>query len=138
GIKSSKSGEKVPNMACIGILKKNKDVGINRFSKLSSLDPQQFVRLAKLSQKFNESVLDATTNFKKLITDKREIEGLQATSLGLDAQPASSKGHENVTAEIGPLMITLDAPSFMSAMQHAKNRALDEEIYRAYTSRAAV
>ena len=34
-------------------------------------------------------------------------------------------------------MITLDAPSFMSVMQHAKNRALREEIYRAYISRAS-
>lgn len=34
-------------------------------------------------------------------------------------------------------MITLDAPSFMSVMQHAKNRALREEIYRAYITRAS-
>ncbi|GKB14269.1 probable cytosolic oligopeptidase A, partial [Tanacetum coccineum] len=93
--------------------------------------------LTKLSRKFDENVLDATKKFEKLITDKKEIEGLPATSLGLAAQTASSKGHENATAENGPWMITLDAPSFMSVMQHAKNRALREEIYRAYISRAS-
>ena len=34
-------------------------------------------------------------------------------------------------------MITLDAPSFMAVMQHAKNRALREEVYRAYLTRAS-
>ncbi|KAJ9540710.1 hypothetical protein OSB04_027216 [Centaurea solstitialis] len=93
--------------------------------------------LTKLSRKFEENVLDATKKFEKLITDKKEIEGLPATSLGLAAQTASTKGHENATAENGPWMITLDAPSFMSVMQHAKNRALREEIYRAYVTRAS-
>ena len=34
-------------------------------------------------------------------------------------------------------MITLDAPSFMSVMQHARSRALREEVYRAYLTRAS-
>ena len=34
-------------------------------------------------------------------------------------------------------MITLDAPSFMSVMQHARNRALREEVYHAYITRAS-
>lgn len=93
--------------------------------------------LEKLSHKFSENVLDATKKFEKLITDKKEIEGLPATALGLAAQTALSKGHENATAENGPWIITLDAPSFISVMQHAKNRVLREEVYRAYVSRAS-
>ncbi|XP_031281571.1 probable cytosolic oligopeptidase A [Pistacia vera] len=93
--------------------------------------------LEKLSEKFSENVLDATKKFEKLITNKKEIEGLPATALGLAAQTAVSKGHENATAENGPWVITLDAPSFMSVMQHARNRALREEIYRAYITRAS-
>ncbi|OAY75194.1 Organellar oligopeptidase A, chloroplastic/mitochondrial [Ananas comosus] len=46
-------------------------------------------------------------------------------------------GHENATAENGPWIITLDAPSFISVMQHARNRSLREEIYRAYVTRAS-
>lgn len=37
----------------------------------------------------------------------------------------------------GPWMITLDASNFMSVMQHAKNRALLEEIYRPYVTHAS-
>ncbi|XP_039157312.1 organellar oligopeptidase A, chloroplastic/mitochondrial-like [Eucalyptus grandis] len=93
--------------------------------------------LKKLSKKFDENVLDATKKFEKKITDKKDIEGLPATALGLAAQTAVSKGHENATLEDGPWVITLDAPSFMSVMRHARNRALREEIYRAYVSRAS-
>uniref|UniRef100_A0A7C9B065 oligopeptidase A n=1 Tax=Opuntia streptacantha TaxID=393608 RepID=A0A7C9B065_OPUST len=93
--------------------------------------------LQRLSQKFEENVLDATKKFEKLVTDKNEIEGLPATALGLAAQTAASKGHENATAENGPWIITLDAPSFMSVMQHARNRSLREEVYRAYVTRAS-
>ncbi|RDY02506.1 Organellar oligopeptidase A, chloroplastic/mitochondrial, partial [Mucuna pruriens] len=93
--------------------------------------------LEKLSQKFGENVLDATKKFEKLITDKKEIEGLPATALGLAAQSAVSKGHENATAENGPWIITLDAPSYIAVMQHARNRSLREEIYRAFITRAS-
>ncbi|KAL8472742.1 hypothetical protein ACS0TY_029826 [Phlomoides rotata] len=93
--------------------------------------------LAKLSEKFDENVLDSTKKFEKLITDKKDVEGLPATALGLAAQTAVSKGHENATSENGPWMFTLDAPSFMAVMQHAKNRTLREEVYRAYLSRAS-
>ncbi|KAK4803539.1 hypothetical protein SAY86_003356 [Trapa natans] len=93
--------------------------------------------LEKLSKKFDENVLDATKKYEKLITDKKEIEGLPATALGLAAQTAVSKGYENATPENGPWIITLDAPSFISVMQHARNRDLREEVYRAYVSRAS-
>ncbi|KAG6747568.1 hypothetical protein POTOM_047454 [Populus tomentosa] len=93
--------------------------------------------LERLSQKFGENVLDATKKFEKIITDKKDIEGLPATSLGLAAQTAVSKGHTDASAENGPWIITLDAPSFMSVMQHARNRGLREEIYRAYVTRAS-
>ncbi|KAL1812361.1 hypothetical protein ACET3Z_022426 [Daucus carota] len=85
--------------------------------------------LVKLSEKFEEHVLDATKKFEKLIIEKKEIEGLPATALGLGAQTAVSKGHKNATAEDGPWVITLDDPSYMSVIQHAKNRDLRKEVY---------
>ncbi|MBA0875875.1 hypothetical protein Goshw_027998 [Gossypium schwendimanii] len=39
-----------------------------------------------LSHKFSENVLDATKKFEKLITNKKEIDGLPTTALGLAAQ----------------------------------------------------
>ncbi|XVF59144.1 hypothetical protein PTKIN_Ptkin07bG0252100 [Pterospermum kingtungense] len=93
--------------------------------------------LERLSHKFSENVLDATKKFEKLVTDKKEIDGLPATALGLAAQTAVSKGHENATAENGPWVITLDAPSFISVIQHARSRALREEVYCAFITRAS-
>jgi oligopeptidase A len=93
--------------------------------------------LAKLSRKFSENVLDATKKFEKLVTDKKEIEGLPSSALGLAAKTAVSKGHENATAENGPWVITLDAPSYNAILKHAKNRALREELYRASITRAS-
>lgn len=93
--------------------------------------------LKKLSQKFDENVLDATKKFEKLLTDKKDVEGLPATALGLASQTAVSKGHESATAENGPWIITLDGPSFLSVMQHARNRSLREEVYRAHVTRAS-
>ncbi|KVI02756.1 Neurolysin/Thimet oligopeptidase, domain 2 [Cynara cardunculus var. scolymus] len=98
---------------------------------------EEIQELAKLSKKYGENIMDATKKYRKLITDKKEIEGLPATARGFAAQTASSEGHENATAENGPWMITLDAPSFVSVIQHAKNRALREEIYRVYVTRAS-
>ena len=41
------------------------------------------------------------------------------------------QGHKNATAEDGPWVITLDDPSYMSVIQHAKNRDLRKEVYLA-------
>ncbi|KAF2582715.1 hypothetical protein F2Q68_00003839 [Brassica cretica] len=97
---------------------------------------REITELEKLSHKFSENVLDDTKKFEKLITDKKEMDGLPPRALGLFPQAAVSKGHENAIAENGPWVITLDAPSYF-LVQHAKNRALREELYRAYLSRAS-
>ena len=44
-----------------------------------------------MHDKFGANVLDATKRFEKLIVDKKEIEGLPATVLGLAAQKAKIK-----------------------------------------------
>ncbi|CAI9268834.1 unnamed protein product [Lactuca saligna] len=54
------------------------------------------------------------------------------------AYQLSLQGHENATAKNGPWVFTLDAPSFMSIIQHAKNRALRKEVYDVYITRSSV
>uniref|UniRef100_F6HW86 Uncharacterized protein n=1 Tax=Vitis vinifera TaxID=29760 RepID=F6HW86_VITVI len=61
--------------------------------------------------------MDATTKFEKLITNKKDIEGLSTTTLGLVPQKAASKGHENAIVENGPRILTLDDSCFLSVMQ---------------------
>lgn len=43
-------------------------------------------------------------------------------ALALAAQQASKEGHEGATPEEGPWLFTLDFPSYMPVMTHAKNR----------------
>ncbi|PIN20266.1 Metalloendopeptidase family - saccharolysin & thimet oligopeptidase [Handroanthus impetiginosus] len=93
--------------------------------------------LEKLAQKFEENILDATKKFEKVITDKKDTEGLPLTTLAIAAETAVLKGYEKATADDGPWVITLDSPMYRSVLQHARNRSLREEVYRAYVTRAS-
>lgn len=110
-------------------------VGLDGEAKIRFNEIRQ--ELEKLSTKFSEHVLDSTKKFERLITNKDDIAGLPATALGVLAQAAKAKGHETANAEDGPWLITLDIPSYMPIMQHVRNRALREELYRAYLTRAS-
>jgi oligopeptidase A len=102
--------------------------------------------LSQLSTKFSNHVLDGTKAFKKMVTDKAEVDGLPKSALALAAQQAGAKlkkdakdGEEvkEPTAEEGPWLFSLDFPSYMPVQQHCKNRALREETYRAFLTRAS-
>jgi oligopeptidase A len=87
-------------------------------------------RLSELSSKFSNNVMDATTAFSKHITNEHDIDGLPASAKDAAAQAAKNKGLEG-------WVFTLDIPSYLPIMLHAKNRALREEMYRAYATRAS-
>lgn len=94
-------------------------------------------RLAELSTKFSNNVLDATKAFKVELTEPDEIEGLPDTLIELAADTARQEGHDKATAEEGPWVLTLDYPSFMPFMQHSKRRDLREKMYRAFITKAS-
>ncbi|EIE24885.1 peptidase M3 family protein [Coccomyxa subellipsoidea C-169] len=93
--------------------------------------------LSQISTKFSNNLLDATKAFKKLITDKADVDGLPASALALGAQQAENEGQKGATAEEGPWLFTLDFPSYQPILTHAKNRAFREEFYRAFITRAS-
>ena len=93
--------------------------------------------LSKIGTDFSNNVLDATKAFLRVLTDPADVAGLPPSALGLAAQTAASKGHEGATPEKGPWAFTLDIPSYQAVLMHSKNRALREEMYRAYLSRAS-
>ena len=93
--------------------------------------------LSKLSTHFSNNILDATKSFKRLVTDKAEVDGLPESALGLAAQNAKAEGHEAATPEDGPWVLTLDFPCYMPVMTHSKNRALREEMYMASITKAS-
>lgn len=93
--------------------------------------------LSKLSTEFSNNLLDATKAYKKLLTDKADVEGLPDSALALAAQQAKGEGHGEATPEDGPWLFTLDFPSFFPVMTHSANRSLREEMYRANITRAS-
>jgi oligopeptidase A len=95
------------------------------------------LELAELSTKFSNNVLDATKAFKLKLTDKKDVEGLPPSALGLMAQTAKTEGNEEATAENGPWVVTLDFPSYLPYLKYATNRELREKLYKAFVSRAA-
>ena len=95
---------------------------------------QQFkqltVKYSELTSKFSDNVLDATTNWSKLITDKRQLAGIPELSLTTAKEKAEGK------QQIGWLF-TLDFPSYNSVITYADNRELRKEMYTAYVTRAS-
>jgi oligopeptidase A len=87
-------------------------------------------RLAELSSKFADNVLDATQGWEKLLPDAARLRGLPDSALGLLASLAQQK-------EQSGYRITLDFPSYIAVMMHAEDRALREEVYTAFVTRAS-
>eukprot|EP00884_Botryococcus_braunii_P009688 jgi/Botrbrau1/18720/Bobra.0386s0043.1 len=98
--------------------------------------------LSQLSTKFTNNVMDAIKSYKKVVKkaikkEKQEVDGLPPTALELASQSARSEGFNDSTPENGPWVFTLDIPSYQPALMHLKNRALREELYRMYSTRAS-
>jgi oligopeptidase A len=101
---------------------------------LSSEKKQRFKaiknRLAELSSKFSDNVLDATQSWYKQIEDAQELAGLPETALNTAKQAAKNKQLEG-------WVLTLDIPSYLPVMQYCENEKLREELYTAYNTRAS-
>lgn len=87
-------------------------------------------QLSQLTSKFEENLLDATNAWSKLIKDQSELAGLPESALDLAEQTADQRG------ETG-WMLTLEFPSYFPVITYADNRALREEMYRAYATRGS-
>ncbi len=96
--------------------------------------------LSRLSTEFSNHVLDATKAWSLVISNPDDAEGLPMSLRSLAAQSYNkNKGDADApaTPEAGPWRITLDFPCYNPFMQHCRNRALREEAYRAYVTRAS-
>lgn len=102
------------------------------------LPPEQQVRVkdinARLSQlgtTFAENLLDATAkSWKKHITDENQLAGLPDSTKNLARQNAEKENLEG-------WLLTLDAPCYLPVTQYADDRALRQEIYTAFNTRAS-
>jgi oligopeptidase A len=87
-------------------------------------------RLAELSSRFSDNLLDATNDFSLLIESEDELGGLPEDVLQAAQESAQAAGKSG-------WLFTLKAPSYMPVMQYADNRKLREKMYRAYGTRAS-
>ncbi|MFC1660151.1 M3 family metallopeptidase [Gemmatimonadota bacterium] len=86
------------------------------------------VELARLQQKFSENVLDATAAFEWLIPDESRLEGIPEAHLRRFRKKAEENGLEG-------WLLTLDFPSYEPVMKYGVDRALREDLHRAYVGR---
>ncbi|MDO8263176.1 MAG: M3 family metallopeptidase [Gallionella sp.] len=91
-------------------------------------------RLAELSSRFSDNLLDATNDYTLLIENKSELSGLPEDVLQAAQEAAQEK---NGSAGKPGWLFTLKAPSYGPVMQYADNRALREKMYRASGTRAS-
>ncbi|MFN9029200.1 MAG: M3 family metallopeptidase [Betaproteobacteria bacterium] len=89
-------------------------------------------RLSQLSTRFAENVLDATNAFALHIDDAdvARLAGVPDDVLQMYREAAQAGGK-------GGYKITLHYPSYYPIQQYADDRGLREQLYRAYTTRAA-
>jgi len=97
--------------------------GRSRFSEIQQ-------RLSELQSRFQENLLDATHGWKKTVTDESLLSGLPESALELARQNAGAENSND-------WVFTLDFPSYFPVMAYADNRALREELYTAYMTRAS-
>lgn len=87
-------------------------------------------QLSLLTLKFGENLLAETNkNFKLVINDKKDLDGLPQGVIDGAAETAKAAGME------GKWVFTLAKPSMIPFLQYGKNRDLREKIYHGYFMR---
>lgn len=86
--------------------------------------------LSMLSAKFEENLLDTTNEYALFVEDAAELAGIADDALQAAREAAEADGKPG-------WKFTLHFPSYMPALQYADHRALREQLYRAYATRAS-
>lgn len=88
------------------------------------------MKLSELASKFSNQLLDATQAWTKHVTDEAALDGLTDSAKAQMKQAAEAKGLDG-------WLISLEFPSYFAVMTYANDRALREELYAAYCTRAS-
>jgi len=87
-------------------------------------------REAQVSTRFAENVLDATNAFALYVDDPAALAGVHADALQMFAEAAAAEGRAGYK-------VSLQYPSYAAVVDYADDRALRQQLYRAYTTRAS-
>jgi oligopeptidase A len=103
----------------------------------AELDPPAKVRfkvveeeLANLAARFEDNVLDATNDFGLFVENERELAGVPEDVLAAAREAAVEDGRSG-------WKLSLRMPCYLPVMQYAENRALRDELHRAFSTRAS-
>ncbi|MFP6797914.1 MAG: oligopeptidase A [Pseudomonas sp.] len=88
------------------------------------------MKLSELASKFSNQLLDATQAWTKHVTDEAALDGLTDSAKAQMKQAAEAKNLDG-------WLISLEFPSYFAVMTYANDRALREEVYAAYCTRAS-
>ncbi len=101
---------------------------------LPELEKQRFgaiqSKLSELGSRFSNQLLDATQAWSKQVSSEAALAGLTDSAKAQMQQAAEAKGLDG-------WLISLEFPSYFAVMTYADDRALREEVYAAYCTRAS-
>lgn len=86
-------------------------------------------RLSKLRVDFSKNLLAETNGFQLVVENQADLAGLPESSIVAAAETASAAGMQ------GKWIFTTHKPSMLPFLTYAENRALREDLYKAYTRR---
>jgi oligopeptidase A len=87
-------------------------------------------REALASTRFAENVLDATNAFALYLDDEGALAGVPDDAVQMFAEAAAAEGRTGYK-------VTLQYPSYAAVVDYAYDRALRQQLYRAYTTKAS-
>ncbi len=87
-------------------------------------------RLAQLSSKFSENVLDSAAAYERAVHDQGELAGLPQAAVDRAAADARAAGRSG-------WLLKLDQPTYMTVMTSAADSGLRRDLYEAWVTRAS-
>ncbi len=87
-------------------------------------------REAQVTTRFAENVLDATNAFALYVDDAKALGGVPEDAIQMFAEAATAEGRTGYK-------ISLQYPSYAAVVDYADDRALRQQLYRAYTTKAS-
>jgi len=109
-----------------GFVRGGANVPANKQARFREINKQ----LSVLTLKFGNNVLNATHDYKLVVSDVAKLKGLPQQQL----QAALDAGNEGKNTK-GKYVFTLDVPSFEPFLMYCQNRDLRKEIWTAYANR---
>ncbi len=103
-------------------------------AELSAKDKERFKEIreseSRASTRFAENVLDATNAFALYVDEARTLAGVPHDALQMFEEAAATDGRTGHK-------ISLHYPSYSAIVDYAHDRALRQQLYRAYSTRAS-